>query len=153
MRAKSKQSPKTPGHSFCIAHVLFGGLLVSVALQLCMRRCWQLGAKTLGWMRRYGTYKAVQQMPGGQQLVAFTRILHRTTPDILMQEVRAAEDRRGPCRRLQSWVTNLRAGDWFVLHNGSAGRFPGEMTHGRPAHRCQQQLLRTLWLQISPPRL
>ena len=36
---------------------------------------------------RYGTYKAVQKMPGGQQLVAFTRILHRTTPDILMQEV------------------------------------------------------------------
>ena len=42
-------------------------------------------------------------MPGGQQLVAFTRILHRTTPDILMQEVRvlgfcAEAPPPAPCR-------------------------------------------------------
>ena len=36
---------------------------------------------------RYATYKAVQKQPGGQQLVAFTRILHRTKPDILYNEV------------------------------------------------------------------
>ena len=29
-------------------------------------------------------------MPGGNQLVAFTRILHRTQPDILVQEARSA---------------------------------------------------------------
>ena len=38
-------------------------------------------------MNRYATYKAVQKQPGGQQLVAFTRILHRTKPDILYNEV------------------------------------------------------------------
>ena len=38
-------------------------------------------------MVRYATYKAVQKQPGGQQLVAFTRILHRTKPDILYNEV------------------------------------------------------------------
>lgn len=36
---------------------------------------------------RYGTYKKVQAMPGGERLVAFTRVLHRTVPDVLMQEV------------------------------------------------------------------
>lgn len=36
---------------------------------------------------RYATYKATQKQPGGQQLVAFTRILHRTKPDILYNEV------------------------------------------------------------------
>ena len=38
-------------------------------------------------MRRYGTYKLVQQMPGGDKLTGFTRILHRSTPDELMDEV------------------------------------------------------------------
>ena len=38
-------------------------------------------------MLRYATYKAVQKQPGGHQLVAFTRILHRTKPDILYDEV------------------------------------------------------------------
>ena len=38
-------------------------------------------------MHRYATYKAVQKQPGGHQLVAFTRILHRTKPDILYDEV------------------------------------------------------------------
>ena len=38
-------------------------------------------------MLRYATYKAVQKQPGGHQLVAFTRILHRTKPDILYNEV------------------------------------------------------------------
>ena len=36
---------------------------------------------------RYGTYKLVQKMPGGENMVAFTRILHRTTPDAVMSEV------------------------------------------------------------------
>ena len=39
--------------------------------------------------RRYGTYKLVQKMAGGEKLVAFTRILHRQTPDILMDEARS----------------------------------------------------------------
>lgn len=38
-------------------------------------------------MHRYGTYKLIQGMPGGENMVAFTRILHRTTPDLLMSEV------------------------------------------------------------------
>ena len=38
--------------------------------------------------RRYGTYKLVQRMPGGEGLVGFTRILHRTKPDLLMDEAR-----------------------------------------------------------------
>jgi hypothetical protein len=33
----------------------------------------------------YGTYKLTQQMPGGELLAGFTRILHRTQPDELMQ--------------------------------------------------------------------
>lgn len=41
----------------------------------------------VGWGYRYGTYKLVQQMPGGEKLVAFTRILHRMKPDVLMDEV------------------------------------------------------------------
>ena len=35
----------------------------------------------------YGTYKLVQQMEGGERLTGFTRILHRTVPDLLMEEV------------------------------------------------------------------
>ncbi|CAL8467638.1 g7176 [Coccomyxa elongata] len=35
----------------------------------------------------YGTYKQVQKMPGGEKLVGFTRILHRTSHDLLMDEV------------------------------------------------------------------
>ena len=30
---------------------------------------------------RYGTYKLVQKMPGGEKLTGFTRILHRVKPD------------------------------------------------------------------------
>jgi hypothetical protein len=36
---------------------------------------------------RYATYKLVQAMPGGDKLTGFTRILHRTVPDLLMEEV------------------------------------------------------------------
>ena len=36
---------------------------------------------------RYGTYKLVQKMPGGEKMVAFTRILHRQKPDVIMDEV------------------------------------------------------------------
>ena len=35
----------------------------------------------------YATYKLIQQMPGGERHVAFTRILHRTKPDQLMEEI------------------------------------------------------------------
>lgn len=35
-----------------------------------------------------GTYHIVRKMPGGDKLVAMTRILHRTTPDEVMDEVR-----------------------------------------------------------------
>lgn len=35
----------------------------------------------------YGTYKIVQKMPGGDKLTGFTRILHRMTPDELMDEI------------------------------------------------------------------
>lgn len=35
----------------------------------------------------YATFKLAQQMPGGDKLVAMTRILHRTRPDELMDEI------------------------------------------------------------------
>eukprot|EP00197_Chlamydomonas_leiostraca_P009048 CAMPEP_0202871570 /NCGR_PEP_ID=MMETSP1391-20130828/19061_1 /ASSEMBLY_ACC=CAM_ASM_000867 /TAXON_ID=1034604 /ORGANISM="Chlamydomonas leiostraca, Strain SAG 11-49" /LENGTH=409 /DNA_ID=CAMNT_0049552413 /DNA_START=223 /DNA_END=1452 /DNA_ORIENTATION=+ len=35
----------------------------------------------------YATYKLVQKDPGGERLTGFTRILHRTVPDLLMDEV------------------------------------------------------------------
>ncbi|KAL6750916.1 hypothetical protein V8C86DRAFT_2795790 [Haematococcus lacustris] len=35
----------------------------------------------------YATYKLVQQQPGGERLTGFTRILHRTVPDVLMDEI------------------------------------------------------------------
>ncbi|GIL58932.1 hypothetical protein Vafri_13942 [Volvox africanus] len=34
-----------------------------------------------------GTYNIVRKMPGGERLVALTRILHRTTPDEVMDEI------------------------------------------------------------------
>jgi len=37
---------------------------------------------------RYASYKLVQQMPGGEKLTGFTRILHRTTDDAVVGEVR-----------------------------------------------------------------
>lgn len=36
---------------------------------------------------RYATYKLVQKQPGGEKMVGFTRILHRTKDDILVSEV------------------------------------------------------------------
>ena len=36
---------------------------------------------------RYATFKLAQAMPGGEKLAAFTRILHRTENDILVNEV------------------------------------------------------------------
>ncbi len=50
---------------------------------------------------RYGTYKLVQKMPGGEGLVGFTRILHRTRPDLLMDEARPATN--------AAWATNPRS--------------------------------------------
>ena len=38
---------------------------------------------------RWGTYNVVRKMPGGEKMVAMTRVLHRTTPDEIMDEVRA----------------------------------------------------------------
>jgi hypothetical protein len=35
----------------------------------------------------YSTYKIMAAMPGGEQHVAFTRVLHRTKDDNLMEEV------------------------------------------------------------------
>ena len=35
----------------------------------------------------FGTYQLMTQMEGGDRHVAFTRILHRTKPDELMDEV------------------------------------------------------------------
>jgi hypothetical protein len=37
----------------------------------------------------YASYKLVQGMPGGDKLTGFTRILHRTTDDPVVGEVRA----------------------------------------------------------------
>eukprot|EP00884_Botryococcus_braunii_P014590 jgi/Botrbrau1/23131/Bobra.0243s0061.1 len=44
------------------------------------------GSPYLNFQNRimYATYKMVQKSPGGEKLVAFTRILHRTKPDVLM---------------------------------------------------------------------
>ena len=39
------------------------------------------------FMPRYGTYLRAKGMPGGEKLVAFTRILHRTKPDVLVEEI------------------------------------------------------------------
>lgn len=36
---------------------------------------------------RYATYLLAQRMEGGERMVAFTRILHRTSEDMLMNEV------------------------------------------------------------------
>ena len=35
----------------------------------------------------YGTYQLAQKMPGGDKMVAFTRILHRQTDDALSPRV------------------------------------------------------------------
>eukprot|EP00873_Tetraselmis_striata_P027120 jgi/Tetstr1/447384/TSEL_034820.t2 len=51
--------------------------------------CTSNGSPYLNFQTRimYATYRKVQKMPGGERLVAFTRILHRTKPDVLMDEV------------------------------------------------------------------
>lgn len=46
---------------------------------------------------RYGTYKLVQKMPGGENMVGFTRILHRTQPDAVMDEVRTCNCTSSDC--------------------------------------------------------
>ncbi|KAG1662465.1 hypothetical protein FOA52_009673 [Chlamydomonas sp. UWO 241] len=35
----------------------------------------------------YASYNLVRQMPGGEKMTGFTRILHRTVPDLLMEEI------------------------------------------------------------------
>lgn len=51
--------------------------------------CTSNGSPYLNFQTRimYATYKKVRKMAGGERLVAFTRILHRTVPDALMGEV------------------------------------------------------------------
>lgn len=51
--------------------------------------CTSNGSPYLNFQLRimYGTYQLVQKMPGGEKLVAFTRILHRQQPDVLMSEI------------------------------------------------------------------
>lgn len=51
--------------------------------------CTSNGSPYLNFQNRimYGTYKLVQKQPGGEKLVAFTRILHRQKGDVLMDEV------------------------------------------------------------------
>lgn len=53
---------------------------------------------------RYGTYKLVQGSFGGDKLVGFTRILHRTQPDVLMDEASFSD----------SLLRFLRGGSWRV---------------------------------------
>ena len=48
---------------------------------------WIVSAHSGELCARYGTYKLVQKMPGGEKLVGFTRILHRSKNDILVDEV------------------------------------------------------------------
>ncbi|KAK9795215.1 hypothetical protein WJX73_002433 [Symbiochloris irregularis] len=51
--------------------------------------CTSNGSPYLNFQTRimHGTYKQVQALPGGERLVGFTRILHRTKPDVLVDEV------------------------------------------------------------------
>lgn len=35
-----------------------------------------------------GTWRIARALPGGSHMVAITRVLHRTTPDELMEEVK-----------------------------------------------------------------
>ncbi|DBA81022.1 TPA: hypothetical protein ACH3X2_007228 [Trebouxia sp. C0005] len=51
--------------------------------------CTSNGSPYLNYQTRimYGTYQMIQKAAGGDQHVAFTRILHRSEPDILMTQV------------------------------------------------------------------
>eukprot|EP00892_Ulva_mutabilis_P001996 jgi/Ulvmu1/11798/UM080_0009.1 len=51
--------------------------------------CTSNGSPYINFQSRimYGTYQLTQKMPGGENMVAFTRILHRTQPDELMKEI------------------------------------------------------------------
>ena len=49
------------------------------------------GLRTAASLNRVGTYNLARKMPGGEKLVAMTRILHRTTPDEVMDEVRMTD--------------------------------------------------------------
>ncbi len=48
-------------------------------------------------MSRYGTYQMIQKAAGGDQHVAFTRILHRSEPDILMTQVAYPSHAQSAC--------------------------------------------------------
>ena len=58
---------------------------------------------------RYASYQMVQKLPGGDKMTGFTRILHRTVPDILMEEV--------------------GSGDWAGGLKLSVGRRRGSLPH------------------------
>lgn len=49
--------------------------------------CTSNGSPYVNFQNRimYGTFKMAQKMAGGEDMVAFTRILHRTLPDELVQ--------------------------------------------------------------------
>ena len=47
----------------------------------------KLDHHTCPCVNRYGTYKLVQKMPGGEKMTGFTRILHRVNADECMDEV------------------------------------------------------------------
>lgn len=58
---------------------------------------------------RVGTYNIVRKMPGGERLVALTRILHRTTPDEVMDEVRREQSTQlGGLLGLLVWSSAVR---------------------------------------------
>lgn len=48
-------------------------------------------------MYRYGTYQMIQKAAGENQHVAFTRILHRSEPDILMTQVAYPSHAQSAC--------------------------------------------------------
>ena len=96
---------------------------------------------TLTVLCRYGTYQLVQKMPGGDQLVAFTRILHRTKPDVLVDEVGSPEARASGSVQPAWPIQNLRPS--CCMHAGcwpaAAPQLPASHTLlQRASERCSQ---------------
>lgn len=85
---------------------------------------------------RYGTYKLVQKQPGGEKLVAFTRILHRQKGDVLMDEVGVSSR---CASSLEDLVVAGRLGNiWGVggasgIQEGLHQRLKGVMLHASSA--------------------
>ncbi|EFN57057.1 hypothetical protein CHLNCDRAFT_143799 [Chlorella variabilis] len=89
------------------AHSRLLPLLLASSLPAALLWLWlRVGAGACSTLALYGTYRLAQRMrPGGDKMVAFTRILHRTTDDAL-----------SPC------VPTFRADP---LHPGCDGGVPG----------------------------